>query len=302
MSEEESSSSQINEEENKVVICPRCDVPICYCQFFGHTHKINENGEETDVIEEVPDLQKLAKKKAGKKENENKQDIKVIIKSRTKRKKITTIENMEDWDIDVKDFSKQISKKMAIGCSTQKSPTGKLQVVVQGDASIPVIEILIKQMKIPKDNIKAIRKEKKAPVEDPHQPPPQPNRGGNEYSDDDYNDDDDSEEEKPQNKKQQNEHQNQKPQQQNKKQQNEHQNQKSQQQNKKQQNEHQNKKQNEHQDQKPQQQNKKQQNEHQNKKQNEHQDQKPQQQNREAQQHKRGGHNNNNRGRGRGGR
>ena len=256
MSEEESSSSQINEEENKVVICPRCDVPICYCQFFGHTHKINENGEETDVIEEVPDLQKLAKKKAGKKENENKQDIKVIIKSRTKRKKITTIENMEDWDIDVKDFSKQISKKMAIGCSTQKSPTGKLQVVVQGDASIQVIEILIKQMKIPKDNIKAIRKEKKAPVEDPHQPPPQPNRGGNEYSDDDY------EEEKPQNKKQQNEHQNQK----------------------------------------PQQQNKKQQNEHQNKKQNEHQDQKPQQQNREAQQHKRGGHNNNNRGRGRGGR
>ena len=170
--------------------CEICNVPICYCRFFGHIrpstkyikkvitlHLIRDDGtevteeeegeEEEEVEEEVINV--IAQKKKGQKRN-----VIVTVKARTKRKNTTSIANLEDWEIDIKDFSKEISKKMAIGCSYNKTQTG-IQVVIQGDVGNTVIDILLHKYNIPKENIEAIRKTKKKPTTiNRHQPPPQP--------------------------------------------------------------------------------------------------------------------------------
>jgi translation initiation factor 1 (eIF-1/SUI1) len=119
----------------------------------------------------------------------------VTVKARTKRKSTTTIAGLQGWDIDVRELSKSISKKSAIGCSTKQTATG-LSIVVQGDIGRQICEILIRDYKIPKMSIQAIRKAKKQPtpeeIADRNQPPPQPtinsdSSGSGADSDDDEN-------------------------------------------------------------------------------------------------------------------
>ncbi|OHS98087.1 hypothetical protein TRFO_35550 [Tritrichomonas foetus] len=216
--------------------CPRCGVPTCYCQFFGHKRpQPKEDGEGNGEEPQEEEFEETKPKKGGaKKGNEEKPNIIVTVKQRTKRKNTTTIANLEQWDIDTKEFSKLISKKMAIGCSSKKSQTG-LQIVIQGDAGEQVINLLCKEFKVPKKNISAVRKVKKAP--EPKQPAAQPvfdelpgssdDGDNNDNSDDEgengNNEDDDEFENpnRPSKKQKQNQQQNQQNQNQQQQQQNE---------------------------------------------------------------------------------
>lgn len=159
-----------------IEICDKCGVPIKYCVFFGHVESADGEGNEAPAPTPQP-------KKGGKKEAP-KQDIIITVKERTKKKRTTSIKNLEGWGVDVKELSKTLAKKMAIGCSMKNTPTG-VEIVIQGDAGQQVIDILLKQYKVPKGNIKAVRKAKKKTPEElaeANQPPPQP---GMESDDDD---------------------------------------------------------------------------------------------------------------------
>ncbi|KAH0784970.1 Translation initiation factor SUI1 [Histomonas meleagridis] len=173
-----------------VEYCEKCNIPTCYCPYFGHviakpkivkTKVVNINSDGEEVIEEEEveeeEEEEVIEKPKPKGKKGQILDIVITVKSRTKRKNTTTIANLASWDIDVKEFSKSVQKKMAIGCSYKKSQMG-LQVVIQGDVGQAIAEILIKQYNIPKANIQAIRKTKKKPTNvNRHQPPPQPMLG-----------------------------------------------------------------------------------------------------------------------------
>ena len=187
MSEGDSNPGSENEEPSNfphrdVKYCPRCDVPVCYCRFFGHGANEGENNEnEKEGHESGP------KKKGGKNSGE-KREVIVSVNQRTKKKRTTVISHLDDWDIDLKDFSKHVSKKLALGCSTTNGPTGQ-EIVIQGDAGDQIIEMLLHEFSIPKNSIKAVRKMKKVVIPQPaaqpefHDMPDDENGEGNDEHD-----------------------------------------------------------------------------------------------------------------------
>lgn len=153
-----------------IELCERCGVPTCYCKFFGHVEQTeNTEGEEGATKEEdgekKPQQQQQQQQNKGGKNKGEKPHIQITVKSRTKRKNTTTVSNLEAWEIDTKEFSKAIAKKMAIGCSTKKSQTG-IQIVIQGDAAQQIQEVLIGTYKVPKKQIATVRKQKKPAAEE----------------------------------------------------------------------------------------------------------------------------------------
>jgi translation initiation factor 1 (eIF-1/SUI1) len=150
-----------------VEYCEQCGVPIDYCRFFGH-NRTNPDAPDDDSRQRRP------KPKPPPKEGP-KPNIVLTVKARTKKKSTTTIANLENWDINPRDFGKAIQKRLAIGSSTKATPTG-VTVVIQGDAGQTVIDVLTQQYHVPKASIQAVRKVKKDPVavQARNQPPPQP--------------------------------------------------------------------------------------------------------------------------------
>ncbi|KAI3636762.1 hypothetical protein MIR68_005029 [Amoeboaphelidium protococcarum] len=84
----------------------------------------------------------------------------VIVKKidRNKRKHVTSIFGLEQYDIDLKKTAKQFAGKFACGSSVSKTADGKDEIVIQGDVMDAVIQILIDQFKVPQGDI--VRKEK----------------------------------------------------------------------------------------------------------------------------------------------
>ena len=140
--------------------CPRCGVPTMYCRFFGHKRYIGTEEEEEDY----------SPKKT--KKEKPKPNVIVTVKQRTRRKNTTSIAHMEEWGIDIKEFSKSIAKKMAIGCSYNHDRNNVLQIVIQGNVGDKIIELLEKQYQIPKNNITAVKKVRR--VKKPRLIAPQP--------------------------------------------------------------------------------------------------------------------------------
>lgn len=172
ITEEGAPNQEKTEEDQKLhhiqmEYCPHCGVPIMYCRFFGHIRQApktetddNENeNDEADQRQEEEDPNQAKKKK----KEATKPNILVTIRRRTGRKYITTISNIEAWGIDSKEFSKSVSKRMAIGCSYNMSQFG-LQIVVQGDVEQAMIGDLVNIYHIPKDKITSERKIKKKRV------------------------------------------------------------------------------------------------------------------------------------------
>ena len=138
-----------------VQYCPRCRVPIGYCKFFGHDREAEAaalaaaaaaaaNGEELPQINLEP---------APTQKQKRRQNIRIVVKQRSRRKNTTTIYCVVEWDIDVKVFSKFVRTKMAIGCSTKKTKDGDTAVVIQGDVGKTVHDLLMSQYNVPKDAI-----------------------------------------------------------------------------------------------------------------------------------------------------
>lgn len=63
---------------------------------------------------------------------------------RTKRKHVTTIHGLEAFFIDLKKAAKQLAGRFATGASVTKNAQGLDEIVVQGDVSEEIMEILEK--------------------------------------------------------------------------------------------------------------------------------------------------------------
>jgi density-regulated protein DRP1 len=126
------------------------------------------------------DAQKRAAKDAAKKASkaaaaeeraaEKLSSSKVLIKriERNKRKYVTAVSGLEAFGMDLKKVSKDFGKKFATGSSVTKTPSGGEEIVVQGDVSDEIYDMLVEtepyKGQIPEDNIDCIEDKKKKPA------------------------------------------------------------------------------------------------------------------------------------------
>lgn len=91
----------------------------------------------------------------------------IIIKriERNKRKHITSVFGLEAFGIDLKKASKQFSSKFATGSSVTKNPQGLEEIVVSGDVSDEILEMIENEVGvlkgIPADNVELVEEKKK---------------------------------------------------------------------------------------------------------------------------------------------
>ena len=91
----------------------------------------------------------------------------VVIKriERNKRKYVTSIHGLEAFGIDLKKAAKQFAGKFATGSSVTKNPQGQEEIVVQGDVSDEILEMIeagagvLKD--VPADSVKLVEEKKK---------------------------------------------------------------------------------------------------------------------------------------------
>jgi density-regulated protein DRP1 len=126
------------------------------------------------------DAQKRAAKDAAKKEAkaaaaeakaaEKRESSQVIIKrvERNTRKYVTAVSGLEAFGLDLKKVSKDFGKKFATGSSVTKTPSGGEEIVVQGDLSDDIFDLLVDgdgyKGVIPEDNVECIEDKKKKPA------------------------------------------------------------------------------------------------------------------------------------------
>lgn len=84
---------------------------------------------------------------------------------RTKRKHVTTIHGLEAFFIDLKKAAKQLAGRFATGASVTKNAQGFDEIVVQGDVSEEILEMLEKEEGIlkgvPIANVEIVEDKKK---------------------------------------------------------------------------------------------------------------------------------------------
>ncbi|PAV18595.1 density-regulated DRP1 [Pyrrhoderma noxium] len=177
----------------QVLYCAVCSYPPEYCEFGQHLTKckewlqkahpnlFNKYYSEEALQAKIGTLsleaqQKLeqdmekAEKKAEKKESEAKkkqQESQVFIKriERNKRKYVTSIYGLEVFDIDLKKAAKFFGKRFATGSSVTKNPQGKDEIVIQGDVSDDIMDLISDKVDflsvIPEDNVELVEEKKK---------------------------------------------------------------------------------------------------------------------------------------------
>lgn len=93
--------------------------------------------------------------------------FKITIKriERNKRKFVTSIHGLEAFNIDLKKAAKQFASKFATGASVTKNPQGLEEIVVQGDVSDEVLDMIEEGAGvlkgIPVDNVQLVEDKKK---------------------------------------------------------------------------------------------------------------------------------------------
>jgi len=177
----------------QVFYCEVCTFPLEYCEFGSSFTKCKEWLQEeyldlfekyysdealqakvgTLSLEAQTKLEKDTAKKEAKAEAKADAALKkkmashVTIKriERNKRKHITAIHGLEAFDIDLKKAAKQFAQKFATGASVTKNAQGLDEVVVQGDVSDEVLEMIeggVGVLKgVPEKNISVIEEKKK---------------------------------------------------------------------------------------------------------------------------------------------
>ncbi|KAJ1808352.1 Translation machinery-associated protein 22, partial [Coemansia sp. RSA 2598] len=98
-------------------------------------------------------------------ELEKKMASKVVIKrvERNKRKRVTTVTGLEVFGVDLKKTAKEFANHFACGGSVSKNPQGQDEIVVQGDFSNEILQIILKKHpSVPQDNIELVEEEKKS--------------------------------------------------------------------------------------------------------------------------------------------
>ncbi|KAF8916704.1 translation initiation factor SUI1 [Mucidula mucida] len=177
----------------QVLYCSVCTYPPEYCEFGERITRCKEWLEEehsdlyakyysdealeakvkTLSLEAQKKIEKDTAKKEAKAEAKadaalkKKMASQVIIKriERNKRKHITSIHGLEAFGIDLKKVAKQFASKFATGASVTKNAQGQDEIVVQGDVSDEVLEMIEEEVGllkgIPADNVEIVEEKKK---------------------------------------------------------------------------------------------------------------------------------------------
>ncbi|KAL2885316.1 Translation machinery-associated protein 22 [Ceratocystis lukuohia] len=173
-----------------VKYCGVCSLPPEYCEYGGRAKKCQEWLEinEPELFNKLwspealeaataslsVDAQKRAAKDAQKKaakaeaqeakEAEKVAHSTVVIKRimRNKNKFVTSVTGLEAFGLDLKKVAKEFGKKFATGSSVTRTAGGIEEIVVQGDVSPEIEELLIANYKnIPKNHIELVEDKKK---------------------------------------------------------------------------------------------------------------------------------------------
>ncbi|KAF7377385.1 Translation machinery-associated protein 22 [Mycena sanguinolenta] len=180
-----------------VIYCAVCTYPPEYCEFGASLTRCKEwlKEEHPDLfdkyysdealqtkvgtlsLEAQTKLEKDMAKKEVKAEAKAEAALKkkmasqIIIKriERTKRKHITSVFGLEAFDIDLKKAAKQFASKFATGASVSKNPQGLEEIVVSGDVSDEILEMIENEVGvlkgIPADNVELVEEKKKKGAE-----------------------------------------------------------------------------------------------------------------------------------------
>ncbi|KAF9011177.1 translation initiation factor SUI1 [Cyathus striatus] len=191
--EAESSTAAEPRPPLEVVYCSVCTFPLEYCEFGSSFTKCKEwlKDEHPDLYDKYYseealaarlgtislEAQKKLEQEAAKKEAKaeakadaalkKKLSSQVTIKriERTKRKHVTTIHGLEAFGIDLKKAAKQFASKFATGASVTKNAAGQDEIVVQGDVSDEVLEMIEEGAGvlkgIPAENVEIVEDKKK---------------------------------------------------------------------------------------------------------------------------------------------
>ncbi|KAF5377343.1 hypothetical protein D9757_008026 [Collybiopsis confluens] len=170
-----------------------CTFPVEYCEFGSSLTRCKEWLHETDrdafsryyseealqakigtlSLEAQSKLEQDTAKKEAKAEAKADAALKKKMSSqitirrieRNKRKHVTAIHGLEAFGIDLKKAAKQFASKFATGASVTKNPQGLEEIVVQGDVSDEVVEMIEAEAGIlkgiPVDNVEIVEEKKK---------------------------------------------------------------------------------------------------------------------------------------------
>ncbi|KZT06457.1 eukaryotic translation initiation factor 1-like protein [Laetiporus sulphureus 93-53] len=177
----------------QVLYCGVCTFPVEYCEFGSHLTKCKEwlEKEHPDVypryyseealqaklgtlsLEAQSKIDKDTAKKEKKAEakanaeKEKKMKSQVTVKriERNRRKYVTAIHGLEAFDVDLKKAAKFFAQKFATGASVTKNTQGFDEIVVQGDVSVDIVEMIeegVGLLKgVPKENVVEVEEKKK---------------------------------------------------------------------------------------------------------------------------------------------
>jgi len=181
----------------EVLYCSVCSFPMEYCEFGSSLSKCKEwtkdnhpdlyekyysdealqNKLGTISLDAQAKLDKEAQKKEAKAEakadaaHKKKMASQVTIKriERNKRKHVTAVHGLEAFGIDLKKVAKQFASKFATGASVTKNAQGLDEIVVQGDVSDEILEMIEEEAGllkgIPADNVEIVEEKKKKAAE-----------------------------------------------------------------------------------------------------------------------------------------
>ncbi|KAI8808491.1 translation machinery-associated protein 22 [Cladochytrium replicatum] len=146
-----------------ILYCAVCSVPPEYCDFGTTKDKCRAwlASEHPDVFARLyPNEQQDGEPKsdaaaptaavaAPSKKKKAAAPTKVIVKrvERNKRKFVTVVSNLELFDVDLKKAAKLFANKFACGSSVTKTPTGGEEIVVQGDISDDIVDVILSNYK-----------------------------------------------------------------------------------------------------------------------------------------------------------
>ncbi|KKA29533.1 hypothetical protein TD95_003554 [Thielaviopsis punctulata] len=173
-----------------VTYCGVCTLPPEFCEYGGRVKKCQEWLEANQPelyaklwspealeaataslsLEAQKRAAKDAQKKTAKAEAQEAKAAEKVATStvtikrimRNKNKFVTSVSGLEAFGLDLKKVAKEFGKKFATGSSVTKTPAGNDEIVVQGDVSPEIEELLLENYKnIPGDHIELIEEKKK---------------------------------------------------------------------------------------------------------------------------------------------
>ncbi|CAG8508643.1 13624_t:CDS:2 [Acaulospora morrowiae] len=164
----------------QVTYCGVCSLPPEYCEFGPtldkckkwlqekHSELFHKLYSQIELVEklantsleekpnEVEDKKKAKEAAKIERELQKKMTSKVIITriARNKRKCVTSVYGLQNFDIDLKKAAKSFATKFACGSSVVKNNQGNDEIVVQGDVSDDLFDFILETWKdVPEDNI-----------------------------------------------------------------------------------------------------------------------------------------------------